>query len=228
MRFDLVLANWDRFASGLLVTLELTALAVAIGFLIAVPAGLAIAEGGRGAGLLRAWSRFFRGTPLLVQTYLFYYGLAQFEFIRESPLWIVLREPWWVALIAFSLNSGAYATEIIRGAVAAIPKGQIEAARALGLTRFQTWRLVTIPVALRSALPQYGNEAVFMLHGSVVAGIITIQDLYGTANWFRAKYYSPYEGLLTAAVLYMAVTGLIVLAVRQLERRFLAYRRVSR
>jgi arginine/ornithine transport system permease protein len=116
----------------------------------------------------------------------------------------------------------------VRGGVLSVPQGQIEAARALGLTRFQTWRLVTIPVALRSALPQYGNEAVFMLHGSVVAGIITIQDLYGTANWFRAKYYSPYEGLLTAAVLYMAVTGLIVLAVRQLERRFLAYRRVSR
>ena len=116
MRVDLVLANWPLFAHGVWVTVQLTALSLLIGFAIALPAGLARARGSRWEPLIGAYVYLFRGTPLLVQTFLIYYGLAQFGWIRESWAWSFLRDPWWCAIIAFSLNSGAYGTEIIRGA----------------------------------------------------------------------------------------------------------------
>ncbi|WP_118134865.1 ABC transporter permease [Oceanicella sp. SM1341] len=232
MRFDLVFEHWDLFARGVVTTLELVALSLAVGFCIALPCGLALARGHRSARLIRAYVYVFRGTPLLVQTYLFYYGLGvtlgQYDWVRDSLFWPFLRDAWWIALLVFSLNSGAYATEIIRGAVITIPRGELEAARALGLSDRQVDFLVLIPSALRRALPQYGNEVVFMLHGSVVAGVITIQDIFGVTQTFRARYYVAYEGFLTAAALYMAITFVIVLIFRQLEKRYLAHLGLSR
>jgi arginine/ornithine transport system permease protein len=224
MRVDLVLANWTLFAEGVWITLQLTALALAIGFLIALPAGLARARDVPVvAPAIGAYVYLFRGTPLLVQTFLIYYGLAQFDWIRDSWAWTFLREPWWCALIAFALNSGAYATEIIRGAVETTPRGMLEAARALGLRPLQVDALVLVPSALRRALPQYGNEVVFMLHGSAIASVITLQDILGAGRTLNARYYLAYEGFLTAALLYMAITFLIVLAFRGLERRYLRH-----
>lgn len=224
MRFDLVLANWPMFAAGIWMTLQLTLLALAIGFCIALPCGLARARRvPYAAPAINAYVYLFRGTPLLVQTFLIYYGLAQFEFIRDSWAWTFLRSPWWCALIAFSLNSGAYGTEIIRGAVETTPTGLIEAARSLGLTPRQVDFLVLIPAALRRALPQYGNEAVFMLHGSVIASVITLQDILGAGRTLNARFYLAYEGFLTAALLYMAITLLIVLVFRGLELRYLKH-----
>jgi arginine/ornithine transport system permease protein len=139
-----------------------------------------------------------------------------------------LRDAWWCALIAFSLNSGAYATEIIRGAVVSVPEGELEAAKSLGMSPFKVNRLVLIPSALRRALPQYGNEVVFMLHGSVVASIITIQDILGAGRTLNARYYLAYEGFLTAAALYMALAFVVVFTFRQLEKRYLGYLKVSR
>jgi arginine/ornithine transport system permease protein len=226
MRIDLVLDHWEMFAAGVWMTLQLTFLSLAVGFMIALPAGIARARRVPVASpLINGYVYLFRGTPLLVQTYLIYYGLSQFEWIRDSWAWVFLREPWWCALIAFSLNSGAYATEIIRGAVQTVPRGEIEAARALGLTPFQLDRLVLIPSALRRALPQYGNEAVFMLQGSVVASVITLQDILGAGRTLNSRYYLAYEGILTAAVLYMAITFLLVWAFRQLEARYLRHLR---
>jgi len=224
MRVDLVLQNWQLFAHGVWITVQLTALAVAIGFAIALPAGLARARRSRfWEPVLEAYVYLFRGTPLLVQTFLIYYGLAQFGWIRSSWAWTFLRDPWWCALIAFSLNSGAYATEIVRGAVQTTPKGILEAAAALGLSVRQVSWLVLIPSALRRALPQYGNEVVFMLHGSAVASVITLKDILGAGRTLNAKYYLAYEGFLTAAALYMAITFLLVWLFRRLERRYLGY-----
>lgn len=229
MRVELVLANWTLFAQGVLMTLQLTAIALAAGFCIALPAGLARARRvPRVAFLLGGYVYLFRGTPLLVQTFLIYYGLAQFEWVRESWAWTFLREPWWCAVIAFALNSGAYMTEIVRGAVETTPKGELEGARALGLSPRQVDGLVLIPSALRRALPQFGNEAVFMLHGSAVASVITLQDILGAGRTLNAKFYLAYEGFLTAAVLYMAVTFALVLAFRALERRYLRHLAVAR
>ena len=229
MRFDLVLKNADMFAHGMWLTLQLTGLSLLIGFCIALPFGMIRAKSnGLGSKLINAYVYAFRGTPLLVQLYLIYYGLSQFEWVRESFAWVFLRDAWWCALIAFSLNSGAYATEIIRGAVQAVPVGELEAAKSLGLSKFKVNQLVLIPSALRRALPQYGNEVVFMLHGSVVASVITIQDILGAGRTLNARYYLAYEGFLTAAVLYMALAFVMVFTFRQLENRYLGYLKVSR
>jgi len=227
MRVELVLENWEMFASGVWMTVQLTALALAIGFCIALPSALALWRGSRWAPLIRGYVYVFRGTPLLVQTYLIYYGLSQFEAVRESWAWLFLREAWWCAVIAFSLNSGAYATEILRGAFATTPKGELEAGRALGLTSRQVTWLVLLPSALRRALPQYGNEVVFMLHGSVVASVITIQDILGAGRTLNGQYYVAYEGFVTAALLYMALTFVIVGVFRQIERRYLRHLDIS-
>ncbi|MEO1275601.1 MAG: ABC transporter permease subunit, partial [Pseudomonadota bacterium] len=169
MKWHLVLENWDKFVEGVWISLHLTALALVIGFLLALPMALAMYRGSRAAPFARGFVYVFRGTPLLVQTYLIYYGLSQFEWVRGGPWWLILREAWWCALIAFSLNSAAYQAEILRGAFATTPRGEIEGGKALGLSeRLVTW-MVLLPSSLRRALPQYGNETVFMLHGSVVA-----------------------------------------------------------
>ena len=224
MRWDLVLQNWEMFATGVWITVQLTALALFFGFLIALPCGIARARKVPIASpLINAYVYAFRGTPLLVQLYIVYYGLSQFDVVRDSFAWPVLREAWWCALITFSLNSGAYATEIIRGAVATTPEGELEAASALGLNKWQVMGLVLIPSALRRALPQYGNEVVFMLHGSVVASVITIQDILGAGRTLNAKFYVAYEGFLTAAILYMALTFCLVMVFRGLEKRYLRH-----
>ncbi|MEL6582693.1 MAG: ABC transporter permease [Pseudomonadota bacterium] len=224
MRIDLVLANWELFAGGVWMTLQLTVLALIIGFCIALPCGIIRANRVRfWSPLINAYVYAFRGTPLLVQLFLIYFGLAQFDVVRESFLWPVLRDAWWCALIAFALNSGAYATEIIRGAVETTGKGEIEGAKALGLNRWQVYGLVLIPSALRRALPQYSNEVVFMLHGSAVASIITIQDILGAGRTLNARYYVAYEGFLTAAFLYICITIVLVGLFRLLERRYLRH-----
>jgi arginine/ornithine transport system permease protein len=223
MKFELVFRHWDLFLGGIWVTLHLTALALVFGFLIALPASLALARRSRFSPLVRGYVYVFRGTPLLVQTYLIYYGLAQFEFVRESWSWFFLREAWWCALIAFSLNSGAYTAEILRGAIATTPKGEIDGAKSLGLSERQVTWLVLLPSAMRRALPQYGNEVVFMLHGTVVASIITIQDILGVGRTVNAKYYIAYEGLLSAAALYMVITFTLVWVFRRVEKRYLRH-----
>ena len=226
MRVDLVLENWRLFAAGTWMTLQLTFLALLVGFCIALPSGIARARKTPvWSQLINGYVYLFRGTPLLVQTFLIYYGLSQFEWIRDSWAWTFLRSPWWCALIAFALNSGAYATEIIRGAIETTPRGEIEAANALGLSKRQVDFLVLIPSAMRRALPQYGNEVVFMLHGSAVASVITIQDILGAGRTLNARFYLAYEGFLTAAALYMLITFCLVFLFRQLERHYLRHLR---
>jgi arginine/ornithine transport system permease protein len=223
MKFELVLRHWDLFLNGVWVTMHLTALALVIGMMIAIPASLSLARRSRFSPLVRGYVYVFRGTPLLVQTYLIYYGLSQFEAVRESFAWPVLREAWWCAVIAFSLNSGAYTAEILRGAIKTTPKGEIEGAMAIGLSQRQVTWLVLLPSAMRRALPQYGNEVVFMLHGTVVASIITIQDILGVGRTVNAKYYIAYEGILTAAALYMIITFVLTWVFRAVEKRYLRH-----
>ncbi len=228
MNMELVFRHWDLFLWGVWTTLHLTALALLFGILIAIPSALSITRRSPLSPLVRGYIYLFRGTPLLVQTYLIYYGLAQFEIVRSSFAWPVLREAWWCAVIAFSLNSGAYSAEILRGAIQTTPKGELEGARALGLSERQVTWLVLLPSAFRRALPQYGNEVVFMLHGSVVASIITIQDILGVGRTVNAKYYVSYEGLLSAAALYMMITFAVTRLFRMVETRYLRHLNMDR
>lgn len=220
----LIAQNFDRFIYGAWVTLQLTLLALVIGGIIAIPMAIARANKNIFNGPVWLYTYFFRGTPLLVQTYLIYYGLGQFEWIRESVLWEpILSKAWWCALIAFTLNTAAYTTELFRGAIETTNKGEVEAAKACGLSAWMRMRRIILPSALRRALPAYSNEVIFMLHGSVVASTITIQDLLGVGRWLNGRYYLAYEGFITAALFYFVLVLLITHVFRYWEKNWLAH-----
>lgn len=225
--FMLVWDHIDRFIAGAYLTLEITFLALLIGGLLAIP--LAIIRADQQHWLNKpvyAFTYVFRGSPLLVQTYLIYYGLPQFEVVRESFLWEpVLSSPWWCGLIAFSLNSLAYTTEFLRGAIVNTNHGEIEAAKAVGMTKTQIQRVVVLPSAFRRALPAYSNEVIFTLHGSVVLSTITLQDILGAGRWLNGRYYLAYEGFITAMCFYIALVFLITLGFKFMERRWLPHLR---
>lgn len=221
----LIAQNFDRFLYGVWMTLNLTFLALLVGGLLAIP--LAIARASRHKVLnpiVWGYTYVFRGTPLLVQTYLIYYGLGQFEAVRESWLWDpILSSAWWCALIAFTLNTAAYSTELLRGAIVDTPKGEVEAAIATGHSYRSCMRRIILPSAFRRAIPAYSNEVIFMLHGSVVASTITLQDILGVGRWLNGRYYLAYEGFITAAVLYFLIVLCITWAFRWLERHYLRH-----
>lgn len=159
-----------------------------------------------------------------MQTYLIYYGLGQFEAVRTSWLWDpILSSAWWCALIAFTLNTAAYSTELLRGAIVDTPKGEVEAAIATGHSYRGRMRRIILPSAFRRAIPAYSNEVIFMLHGSVVASTITLQDILGVGRWLNGRYYLAYEGFITAALLYFLIVLCITGVFRWLERRYLRH-----
>jgi arginine/ornithine transport system permease protein len=226
MDFGIIGENLGLYLQGLWTTVWLVAAALALGLALAVP--LAIARTSRNPllnGPVFAFTYFFRGTPLLVQLFMVYYGAGQSEALRASLLWPLLSQAWFCALLAFTLNTAAYTTEIIRGAIEATPHGEVEAARACGMSPALTLRRIVLPSAFRRALPAYGNEVIFMLHGSAVASVVTVMDLTGAARQVYARYYAPYEAFLTAAAFYMALTFAIVWLFRLLERRWFAHLR---
>ena len=222
----LIAENFDRFLWGVWVTLQLTVLALVLGGVLAVPLAVARASGGWASAPVWAFTYLFRGTPLLVQTYLIYYGLGQFAWVRESWLWdSVLSSAWWCALIAFTLNTAAYQTELLRGAILNTPRGEVEAAMAAGYSKAARLRHIVLPGAFRRAIPAYSNEVIFMLHGSVVASTITLQDILGVGRWLNGRYYLAYEGFITAAVLYLLIVMALAAIFRWVERRYLAHLR---
>lgn len=221
----LIVQNFDRFLWGVWLTLNLTFLALLCGGVLAIP--MAIARASRHPvfnPLVWTYTYVFRGTPLLVQTFLIYYGLGQFEAVRESWLWDpILSSAWWCAFIAFTLNTAAYTTELLRGAIIDTPKGEVEAAIATGHSYGSRMRRIILPSAFRRAIPAYSNEVIFMLHGSVVASTITLQDILGVGRWLNGRYYLAYEGFITAALLYFLIVLVIIWAFRWLERRYLRH-----
>lgn len=222
MDFSLIIGSLPIYFSGLWTTVWLVGVALVIGLSIAIP--LAIARNSRNYAISTpAWAYiyFFRGTPLLVQLYLIYYGMDQFFPVKET-LW---ENAWFCALVSFVLNTSAYTAEIIRGAINGLPKGEVEAAKAYGMSTWKTYRRVVLPSALRRALPAYSNEVIFMLHGSAVAGIVTIMDLTGAARLVNSRYYAPFESFLTAGLFYMSLTFIIIFCFKKAEKRFLAYLR---
>ena len=206
MNVQVMIDSLPRLLNGALLTLELVALAALVGFVIALPVALA-----RLARSPFLWMPaygfvfFFRGTPLLVQVFLIYYGLSQFPEVRASALWPILREPYWCALIAFSLNTSAYTAEIMRGAIQAVPRGQIEAAMATGMSRLTRLRRVVLPQAMRIGLPAYSNEVILLVKASSLASTITLMDLTGTARTISSVNYMPVELLSMAALIYLAI-----------------------
>lgn len=222
MDFSLIIESLPIYLDGLWTTVWLVGAALILGLFVAIPLGVA-----RNStnyllnGPSWAFIYFFRGTPLLVQLYLIYYGMDQFFPVKDT-LW---ENAWFCALVAFVLNTSAYTAEIVRGAINGLPKGEVEAAKAYGMGTFMTYRRIILPSALRRALPVYSNEVIFMLHGSAVAGIVTILDLTGAARLVNSRYYAPFESFLTAGLFYMALTFIILGVFKLAEKRFLAYMR---
>ncbi|VEG12369.1 ABC transporter permease [Moraxella cuniculi] len=163
---------------------------------------------------------FFRGTPLLVQIFLIYYGLGQFDAIKQSALWQpVLSQAYWCAIIAFTLNTSAYIAEIVRGAIQAVPQGELEAADAIGMSKLKKLRRITLPRAFGIMIPAYSNEVIFMLKGSALAASITVAELTYKAREIMAATYLNLEMYFAAGVIYLLISWVFLFAFRQFEHR---------
>ena len=224
MNLDAIGDALPSFVEGLQVTAILLAASLALGLAAALP--LAFARISPRAWMSKpVWlfTYVIRGTPMLVQLFLLYYGLAQFEVVRESAAWPWLSSAWFCAVAAFAINTCAYTTEILAGALEATPAGEIEAARALGMSRASVMRRILLPSALRRAIPAYSNEAIMMLQGTSLASVVTLLDLTGAAREMNSRTYLPFEAFVTAAVFYLALTFVLVSLFHLAERRWLAH-----
>lgn len=211
---------WDGFVT----TTQLVFLSLLVGFFLAIP--LAIGRGSRHwwvRGPIYLYTYVFRGTPLLIQLYIIYYGVVFFEGIQHTLFWPILREAFYPALIAFTLNTAAYTTEIFHGSIRSTPRGELEAARAYGMSDYLMLRRIILPSAFRRALPAYGNEVIFMLHASAIASVVTLMDLTGAARYVYSRFYAPFEAFLFVAAIYLVMTFTILYVFRRLERRLLAH-----
>ena len=222
--FQIVFDNFDLYINGFFVTIHLTALSLLIGFALSLPLALIRHRNVPVLNqLVFTYTYFFRGTPLLIQMYLIYYGMGQFEAVRESFLWYFFKEAYFCGLFAFVLNTTAYTTEIIKGALDTIDKREVEAAVAFGLSKVQAYARIVIPNALRRSLPPYSNEVIFMFHASALASVITITDLTSAARYLYSKYYDPFTPFIIAALFYLGIVFLIVMMFKFLEHKFLAF-----
>ncbi len=216
--FNLVLSSLPELVVGVGVTIQLTVITVLAGILIAMPFGVLRASAQKRYSMpIWAYTYFFRGTPLLIQLFLIYYGLAQFKAIRTSLLWPLLREGYWCCLIAFILNTVAYTIEIIAGAIRNVPHTDIEAAKSMGMSQWLILRRITIPVAIRIMFPAYTNEVIFILQSTSLASLVTVLDLTGIARVIIARTFSPYELFITIALIYLGLTYLTLWGFRKIE-----------
>lgn len=222
--WGIIIEYLPRLLDGAWLTLELVLVSGLMGLALAVPIALARSSDNFWVRALPfAYIFFFRGTPLLVQIFLIYYGASQFDAVKESALWVVLKEPYWCAIIAFTLNTAAYSAELFRGAIQAIPKGEIEAAKAMGMSPPLMIRRVVLPRAFGIALPAYGNEMVLMLKGSALASTITLLDLTGMARTIIARTYTPLEMFMAAGLVYLVIGAAMIGIFRVIEYRFNRY-----
>lgn len=218
------LQTLSYYGDGLATTVQLVFLSLIIGLVLAVPLAVGRCSRHRWIKLpIFAYTYVFRGTPLLVQLYLIYYGVVFVEGVQESWLWPLIKDPFMPALLAFTLNTAAYTTEIFRGAIKATPQGEIEAARAYGMSPALTLKRIVLPSAFRRALPAYGNEVIFMLHASAIASVVTLMDLTGAARFIYARFYAPFDAFLFVAAIYLCLTFAILYFFRFLEKRLLAH-----
>jgi His/Glu/Gln/Arg/opine family amino acid ABC transporter permease subunit len=219
--FDLGLVwrSLPELSTGLLVTLQLSFITVICGLLISVPLGILRTSPNRMiSGPIWAYTYFFRGTPMLIQLFLIYYGLAQFKAVRASGLWFILREGYWCCVVAFTLNTAAYTIEIIAGAIRNVPLADIEAARALGMSPATIMRRITLPIAVRILFPAYTNEVIFVLQSTSLASLVTVMDLTGVARVIIARTFSPYELFITIGLIYLVLTYLTLGGFKRIER----------
>ena len=221
MDFDLMITSLPKLLSAAVITLKLLSasliIGLCIGFLFAV---LRLNKNPFINKFAYGYSYLFRGTPLLVQIFIIYYGLGQIEWLRSTFLWVILKEPYWCAIIAFALNTGAYTSEILRSAFQTIKPGIIEAGKSLGISTKIILYKIQIPVAIRQSLPAYGNEIILMMKGTSLASTVTLMDITGVAKHIVSTTYKPLEVFLLAGGIYLFMTFIIHNLIKYLEKKY--------
>ncbi len=210
MDFNLMIDSLPKLLNATLTTLKLLSLSIIFGLIIGlIFAIMRINKNIILSNFSYSFSYVFRGTPLLVQIFIIYFGLGQIEYLRSTFLWAVLKEPYWCAIIAFSLNTGAYTSEIFRSAFQTIKPGLIEAGKSLGISNLAIFYKIQLPLAVRQSLPAYGNEIILMLKGTSLASTVTLMDLTGVAKYIISTTFKPVEVFIVAGSIYLFLTFLI-------------------
>ncbi len=227
MDLTIIWESLPRLLGGALLTLEITGLSILIGLALAVPlAIMRLSDKSYIRIPVYSYIFYFRGTPLLVQLFLVYYGSGQFqEFLDRVGLWLFFREAYFCAVLTLTLNTAAYTAEILRGSIQSIPRGEVEAARAHGMSSVLLYRRIVLPKAFRLALPAYTNEVIFLLQATSLVSIITLLDLTGVARIIVARSFEPYKLYIAAGVIYLLITYVILYISKRVEHRLSAHLR---
>ena len=221
MDLELMINSFPKLLSAAVITLKLLSVSLIIGLFIGL--FFAILRLNKNIFINRfayGYSYVFRGTPLLVQIFIIYFGLGQIEYLRSTVLWVILKEPYWCAIIAFALNTGAYTSEILRSAFQTIKPGIIEAGKSLGISNKVIFYKIQIPIAIRQSLPAYGNEIILMMKGTSLASTVTIMDLTGVAKYIISTTFKPIEVFIVAGGIYLFMTFIIHNLIKFLEKKY--------
>ena len=213
--------SFPKLLSAAVITLKLLSVSLIIGLFIGL--FFAILRLNKNIFINRfayGYSYVFRGTPLLVQIFIIYFGLGQIEYLRSTVLWVILKEPYWCAIIAFALNTGAYTSEILRSAFQTIKPGLIEAGKSLGISNKIIFYKIQIPIAIRQSLPAYGNEIILMMKGTSLASTVTLMDLTGVAKYIISTTFKPVEVFIVAGGIYLFMTFIIHNVIKYLEKKY--------
>ncbi len=221
MDLELMISSLPKLLNAAVITLKLLSVSLMIGLFIGL--FFAILRLNKNIFINRfayGYSYIFRGTPLLVQIFIIYFGLGQIEYLRSTVLWVILKEPYWCAIIAFALNTGAYTSEILRSAFQTIKPGIIEAGKSLGISNKVIFYKIQIPIAIRQSLPAYGNEIILMMKGTSLASTVTIMDLTGVAKYIISTTFKPIEVFIVAGGIYLFMTFIIHNVIKFLEKKY--------
>ena len=226
MDFAFIADTFSQLMGALPTTLAVWALSVSIGCLLAMGLTWMRVSGSRPlAAFARGYIFVFRGSPLLIQLFVIYYGLSSFAFIRASFLWPFLRDAFSCAVLSLALCTAAYSSEIFRGALAAVPHGQIEAAKACGMSRLTLFRRIIFPIALRQALPAYSTEVISMTKATALVSLVTLWDMMSIALKIRNDTLVTYTPLIVAGAIYFVLNLLIARAFMAAEYSLSAHQR---
>ena len=221
MDIELMVSSFPKLLGATVITLKLLSVSLVIGLFIGLI--FAILRLNKNFFINRfayGYSYIFRGTPLLVQIFIIYFGLGQIEHLRSTVLWQILKEPYWCAIIAFALNTGAYTSEILRSAFQTIIPGLIEAGKSLGISNKIIFYKIQIPIAIRQSLPAYGNEIILMMKGTSLASTVTLMDLTGVAKYIISTTFKPVEVFIVAGGIYLFMTFIIHNVIKYLEKKY--------
>ena len=221
MDIDLISTNFLIILGGFDETIKLVFLSLSVGFLVSIFFALIRVSSIKPLSLTIYYYIFIiRGTPLLVQIYLIYFGLESIKAIRESFLWFFLKEPFWCGVLALVLNTVAYTTEIIRGGIQSVTKGQIESCKSLGMNRFIMYYKIILPVAFRNAFPAYGNEMILMVKATSLVSLTTYMEMTGLARNIMSKTFAPIEAFIAAGSIYLFINFIVVQFIKFLEWKY--------